>query len=251
MDDTFSAKDEPERNQQERAKSFLQTSEPIEVIISAAGVELQADLCVVSPERLDGIVVFAHGSGSGRRSPRNQLVANVLNQHGFATLLVDLLTPAEQFIVSKRFDIPLLTTRLSEVVYWIRSDSRVRAQAIGLFGASTGAAAALRVAAIMNPHISCVVCRGGRTDLTGNLIQKVRAPTLLIVGGEDKEVLTINHKTIDELTCTKRLAVVPGATHLFEEQGALDDVAHIASYWFKNHMRKIRRSPWPQDRPVA
>lgn len=251
MGDTFSAKDEPERTQQEGTDSFLQKNETIEVVISAAGVELQADLCVVSQDRLEGIVIFAHGSGSGRKSPRNQLVANVLNRHGFATLLVDLLTPAEQFIVSKRFDIALLTTRLSEVVYWIRNDSRVRAQAIGLFGASTGAAAALRVAAMMKPHISCVVCRGGRTDLTGTLLQKVQAPTLLIVGGEDKEVLTINHKTIDELTCTKRLAVVPGATHLFEEQGALDDVAHIASYWFKNHMRKIRRSPLPQDRPLA
>ena len=251
MGDTFSAKDEPERTQQEGTDSFLHKNETIEVVISAAGVELQADLCVVSQDRLEGIVIFAHGSGSGRKSPRNQLVANVLNRHGFATLLVDLLTPAEQFIVSKRFDIALLTTRLSEVVYWIRNDSRVRAQAIGLFGASTGAAAALRVAAMMKPHISCVVCRGGRTDLTGTLLQKVQAPTLLIVGGEDKEVLTINHKTIDEFTCTKRLAVVPGATHLFEEQGALDDVAHIASYWFKNHMRKIRRSPLPQDRPLA
>lgn len=251
MGDTFSAKDEPERNQQAGTDSFLQKTETIEVVISAAGVELQGDLCVVSQEQLEGVVVFAHGSGSGRKSPRNQLVANVLNRHGFATLLVDLLTPPEQFIASKRFDIPLLTTRLSEVVYWIRNDSRVRVQAIGLFGASTGAAAALRVAAIMSPHISCVVCRGGRTDLTGTLLQKVHAPTLLIVGGEDREVLTINHNTIDELTCTKRLAVVPGATHLFEEQGALDDVAHIASYWFKNHMGKIRRSPLPQDRPVA
>ncbi len=251
MGDTFSAKDEPERTQQEGTDSFLHKNETIEVVISAAGVELQADLCVVSQDRLEGIVIFAHGSGSGRKSPRNQLVANVLNRHGFASLLVDLLTPAEQFIVSKRFDIALLTTRLSEVVYWIKNDSRVCSQAIGLFGASTGAAAALRVAAIMNPHISCVVCRGGRTDLTGTLLQKVQAPTLLIVGGEDKEVLTINHKTIDELTCTKRLAVVPGATHLFEEQGALDDVAHIASYWFKNHMGKIRRSPLSQDRPLA
>jgi pimeloyl-ACP methyl ester carboxylesterase len=207
-----------------------------EVSISAAGVELIGDLCVDPHDHNQAVIVFAHGSGSSRQSPRNKLVANVLYEHGFATLLVDLLTPAEQFIVSKRFDISLLTTRLSEVVYWIRQDPRLRSRSIGLFGASTGAAAALRVAAIMMPHINCVVCRGGRTDLTGSLVRRVRAPTLLIVGGEDKDVLEINHTTMQELVCPKRLAVVPGATHLFEEQGALDDVAHIVSYWFKNHM---------------
>ena len=207
-----------------------------EVSISAAGVELIGDLCVDPHDNTQAVIVFAHGSGSSRQSPRNKLVANVLHRHGLATLLVDLLTPAEQFIVSKRFDISLLTTRLSEVVYWIRQDPRLRSRSIGIFGASTGAAAALRVAAMMVPHINCVVCRGGRTDLTGSLIRRVRAPTLLIVGGEDKAVLEINHSTMLELVCPKRLAVVPGATHLFEEPGALDDVAHIVSYWFKNHM---------------
>lgn len=214
------------------------SSDMLEVSIPAAGVDLLGDLCLVQTENARGVIVFAHGSGSSRKSPRNQLVARVLNQHGFSTLLVDLLTPTEHFVVSKRFDISLLTTRLAEIVYWVKRDSRLSALHVGLFGASTGAAAALRVAGILVEYVSCVVCRGGRTDLTGPLISRVKAPTLLIVGGEDKDVLAMNTKTIDQLSCRKRLAVVPGATHLFEEKGALEDVAHIASYWFLNYVTR-------------
>lgn len=227
------------------------SSDVLEVSIPAAGVDLMGDLCLVHTEDARGVIVFAHGSGSSRKSPRNQLVARVLNQHGFSTLLVDLLTPAEHFVVSKRFDISLLTTRLAEIVYWVKSDPRLSALCVGLFGASTGAAAALRVAGILVEHVNCVVCRGGRTDLTGPLISRVRAPTLLIVGGEDKDVLAINNTTIEQLSCRKRLAVVPGATHLFEEKGALEDVAHIASYWFRNYVAHTElpdESPSPMPR---
>jgi putative phosphoribosyl transferase len=211
-----------------------------EVTILAAGVQLCGELGNapranrIGGER--GIVVFAHGSGSSRHSPRNQFVAGVFEEHGFTTLLLDLLTEEEQYVISKRFDIALLTTRLVEAVHWIGDNAQLRHLPLGLFGASTGAAAALRAAAVARQRISAVVCRGGRTDLTGPLVKQVQVPTLLVVGSEDREVLALNQQTLAELTCEKRLAVIPGATHLFEEQGALDDVAHIATFWFKNYM---------------
>jgi putative phosphoribosyl transferase len=183
-----------------------------------------------------GIIVFAHGKGSSRRSPRNQFVARVLEEHGFATLLLDLLTEEESYVISKRFDISLLTLRLAQAIDWVRSQPQLRHLPIGLFGASTGAAAALRAAATAHAQVSAVVSRGGRTDLTGSLLAQVRAATLLIVGSEDKDVLALNQETLADLSCEKRLAVIPGATHLFEEQGALDDVAHLAAYWFKTHI---------------
>lgn len=220
------------------------------VTIQAAGVEIHGELG--NAPRLgeirpsSGMIVFAHGSGSSRHSPRNQFVAGVLEEHGFTTLLLDLLTEEEQYVISKRFDIALLTTRLVEAVHWVCSNIQLGTLAIGLFGASTGAAAALRTSAIVGPRVSAVVCRGGRTDLTGSLLAQVRAATLLIVGAEDREVLALNQQTLAELTCEKRLAVIPGATHLFEEQGALDDVAHIATYWFKSHM-----GPRPAAQPWA
>jgi dienelactone hydrolase len=150
--------------------------------------------------------------------------------------LLDLLTEDEQYVIAKRFDISLLTLRLVEVIEWVRNNQLLSGLPIGLFGASTGAAAALRAAAVAHASITAVVSRGGRTDLTGPLLSQVRAATLLIVGSEDKEVLALNQETLAELSCPKRLAVIPGATHLFEEQGALDDVAHLAAYWFKNHV---------------
>jgi pimeloyl-ACP methyl ester carboxylesterase len=211
------------------------------VKISAAGVELEGVLAnLPDPESNQqargGVVIFAHGSGSSRRSPRNKFVASVLHEHGFITLLLDLLSDQEQSIISKRFDIALLTTRLSEAVYWTRSLPSIGSLPIGLFGASTGAAAALRVAAVSDQSIMAVVSRGGRTDLTGPLISRVRAPTLLIVGSEDRDVLELNQRSLAQLTSAKRLAIIPGATHLFEEQGALADVAHLAAYWFRSHL---------------
>jgi putative phosphoribosyl transferase len=221
-----------------------------EIVIRAAGIELCGELGN-APLSTDlnqgtGIVLFAHGSGSSRHSPRNQFVAGVLEEHGFSTLLLDLLTEDEQYVISKRFDIALLTTRLVEAVHWIRDNNQLRHLPIGLFGASTGAAAALRTAAVARHSINAVVCRGGRTDLTGPLIKQVRVATLLIVGSEDREVLALNQQTLAELQCEKRLAVIPGATHLFEEQGALDDVAHIATYWLKSHI-----APRPSIEPQA
>lgn len=215
-------------------------SSGLPVIIPAAGVVIAGDLggvvgsAVVSPPL--GVVIFAHGSGSSRMSPRNQHVASLLRQHGLATLLLDLLTTDEQYVISKRFDIALLTTRLAEAVRWVRDQANLKDLPIALFGASTGAAAALRVAAVANATIRAVVSRGGRTDLTGPLISRVKAPTLLIVGGEDREVLELNQRTLGQLQCEKRLAIIPGATHLFEEPGALDDVGHLAAYWFRNHL---------------
>jgi len=210
------------------------------VQIQAAGVILAGELGN-TPHYLGaldrrGVIIFAHGSGSSRLSPRNQFVSGVLEDHGFVTLLLDLLTEEEQYVISKRFDISLLTTRLVEAIHWVGSDATIKHLPVGLFGASTGAAAALRAAAVMKSRVLAVVSRGGRTDLTGPLIKQVQAPTLLIVGSEDRDVLALNQESLARVTCEKRLAVIPGATHLFEEQGALDDVAHLAAYWFKSHL---------------
>jgi putative phosphoribosyl transferase len=223
---------------------------PVE--IKAAGVTLFGELGN-APQQDEatfrrGIVIFAHGSGSSRHSPRNQFVARVLEEHGFTTLLLDLLTDEESCVISKRFDISLLTTRLVEVITWVRCQPQLQQFSIGLFGASTGAAAALRAAAAAHAHVDAVVSRGGRTDLTGASLSQVRAATLLIVGSDDKDVLALNKETLAELSCEKRLAVIPGATHLFEEQGALDDVAHLAAYWFKNFVRPGIRG---EERPGA
>ena len=210
------------------------------VVIRTAGVQIAGELgntpVLGSTEHRRGVVVFAHGSGSSRRSPRNMFVAKILQDHGFVTLLLDLHTTDEQYVKSKRFDLELLTTRLTEAIHWVRSHPLLQHLSIGLFGASTGAAAALRAAAVAHSSITAVVSRGGRVDLTGPLIGQVRSPTLLIVGSEDKDVLEMNQASLTQLVCEKRLAVIPGATHLFEEHGALDDVAHLAAYWFKNYL---------------
>jgi putative phosphoribosyl transferase len=210
------------------------------VVINAAGAQIGGELGSSPGEKgishRAGIIIFAHGSGSSRLSPRNQYVASLLEQRGFTTLLLDLLTTEEQYVISKRFDISLLTTRLVEAIRWTREQPLISQLPIGLFGASTGAAAALRAAAVASSCIKAVVSRGGRPDLTGPLVSRVRAPTLLIVGSEDRDVLELNQHSLSELTCEKRLAIIPGATHLFEEPGALDDVGHLAAYWFKNHL---------------
>ncbi|HET9977335.1 MAG TPA: alpha/beta fold hydrolase [Burkholderiaceae bacterium] len=188
------------------------------------------------PPQAAGLVVFAHGSGSGRGSPRNRFVAAVLHEHRLATLLFDLLGDDEAQDRRRAFDIDLLTQRLLEALDWLRAQALDRASdRVGLFGASTGAAAALRAAAERPGRISAVVSRGGRVDLAAEVLPRVQAPTLLVVGGADRELLQANRDMLRGLHCEKRLEIVPGATHLFEEPGALDAVAHLAADWFVGH----------------
>lgn len=190
------------------------------------------------PAAARGVVAFAHGSGSGRYSPRNRYVAGELNKAGLGTLLLDLLTTDEDRDVERRFDIALLTARLADAVRFVAEHKATRALPIGLFGASTGAASALRVAAAMPQRIGAVVSRGGRPDLAGDTaLVRVKAPTLLIVGGEDAGVIDLNEQARDTLLhCERRLVLVPGATHLFEEPGTLEEVARLAAAWFARHL---------------
>jgi dienelactone hydrolase len=184
-----------------------------------------------------GLVIFAHGSGSSRLSPRNRVVARALNARGLATLLFDLLTEDEAEDRRNVFDIPLLGARVADAVAWARADARTAALPIGLFGASTGAAAALTAAAEAPGDMAAVVSRGGRPDLAAGALEEVRAPVLLIVGGADREVLALNRAAQARLRCESRLAVVPGATHLFEEPGALEAVVALAGDWFADRLR--------------
>ncbi|MFD0163954.1 phosphoribosyltransferase family protein [Streptomyces decoyicus] len=202
-----------------------------ELMIDAAGVRLTGDLTVPAGAR--AVVMFAHGSGSSRHSPRNRRVATALNRAGLGTLLFDLLTPAEEANRANVFDIETLADRLTDATGWLRG--RV-AGPIGYFGASTGAAAALRAAAAPGADICAVVSRGGRPDLAGPLLPGVQAPTLLIVGGNDPQVLDLNREAEAALRCETRLEIVPGATHLFEEHGALQQVADLARDWFTSHL---------------
>jgi putative phosphoribosyl transferase len=189
------------------------------------------------PEHATGLVIFAYGSGSSRLSPRNAFVAETLQLRGMATLLFDLLTEEEALDRRNVFDVPLLASRLEEAVSWARADAEVGTLKAGLFGASTGSAAALVAAAEIPEHVAGIVSRGGRPDLAGPLLHKVSAPTLLIVGGNDTVVLDLNRDALASLNCEKNLLVVPGATHLFEEPGTLDQVARAASDWFALHLR--------------
>jgi putative phosphoribosyl transferase len=190
------------------------------------------------PAAARGVVAFAHGSGSGRHSPRNRYVAGELNKAGLGTLLLDLLTIDEDRDVERRFDIALLSARLADAVRFVAEHQATRALPVGLFGASTGAASALRVAAAMPQRIGAVVSRGGRPDLAGDTaLVRVKAPTLLIVGGEDAGVIELNEQARDTLVhCERRLVLVPGATHLFEEPGTLEEVARLAAAWFARHL---------------
>jgi predicted alpha/beta-hydrolase family hydrolase len=207
--------------------------------IPAGEVTLAGDLEI--PANARGLVLFAHGSGSSRRSPRNQAVAEVLRDAGLATLLFDLLTPEEEAQDAPtghlRFDIGMLSRRLAIVTEEIADDARSGALGIGYFGASTGGAAALRAAAALGSTIGAVVSRGGRPDLAGEALAYVKAPTLLIVGERDEEVLRLNQDAYAQLRCEKSLAVVPHATHLFQEPGALEEVARLAANWFRQHLR--------------
>jgi dienelactone hydrolase len=201
------------------------------VQIPCAGLRLEGMLEV--PEHAATVVLFAHGSGSGRLSPRNNSVARALRDAGLGTLLIDLLSREEDEVYENRFNIELLTDRLAAAVSWLAEHSTTRFMTVGLFGASTGAAAALNLAAKLPEDIAAVVSRGGRPDLSGRQnLSKVRVPTLLIVGGADTEVLALNKAAYRELRCRKELAVVPGATHLFEEPGTLERVAELAANWF-------------------
>jgi pimeloyl-ACP methyl ester carboxylesterase len=188
------------------------------------------------PARSRALVLFAHGSGSSRLSSRNRWVAEVLQQHELSTLLFDLLDDDEAADRRKVFDIGLLSERVQQALDWIAGQAALAGMSLGLFGASTGAAAALCAAAARPGSVSAVVSRGGRPDLAAASLPGVQAPTLLIVGGADREVLALNRQALRELRCAKRLEVVPGATHLFEEPGALDSVAQLAAAWFETHL---------------
>jgi putative phosphoribosyl transferase len=188
------------------------------------------------PARPRALVLFAHGSGSSRLSSRNRWVAEVLQQHALSTLLFDLLDDDEAADRRKVFDIGLLSERVQQALDWVAGQAALAGMSIGLFGASTGAAAALCAAAACPGSVSAVVSRGGRPDLAAASVAAVQAPTLLIVGGADREVLALNRQALRDLRCEKRLEVVPGATHLFEEPGALDSVAQLAAAWFATHL---------------
>ena len=216
-----------------------------DVLITAGDLGLAGILGL--PESSCGLVIFAHGSGSGRLSPRNRLVARILNEAGFATLLCDLLTAAEEAIDARsatlRFDIPLLAARLAIATVWSRNRADVGRLPIGYFGASTGAAAALVAAANCPEAVGAIVSRGGRPDLAGEALGRVRAPTLLIVGSADREVLDLNRHAAHMLAAHNQLVVVPGATHLFEEPGALDQAANHALSWFKRYLAAPQQAP--------
>jgi putative phosphoribosyl transferase len=210
------------------------TSQPAQAVqITAEQLTLEGLLSV--PPHAPGMVIFAHGSGSGRFSPRNNFVARRLQQDGLATLLLDLLTEEEAGDRRKVFDIDLLADRLLLARGWAEADPRTRHLTIGYFGASTGAGAALQAAAREPSNVMAVVSRGGRPDLAEPYLPSVIAPTLLIVGGHDKPVIEMNQAAYELLTCPKRLTVVPGATHLFEEPGTLEQVAEQADRWFGRH----------------
>jgi putative phosphoribosyl transferase len=213
------------------------TEQPVS--IEAGDVRLEAILGEVADPV--GIVVFAHGSGSGRKSPRNHYVARQLQKAGMATLLIDLLTAREDEQYRMRFDIDLLQPRLAAACAWVRRHERYAGVPIGLFGASTGAAVALRVAAARPDEIAAVVSRGGRPDLAGvPTLEMVRAPTLLIVGGNDGQVISLNEAALAEMPGDARIDIVPGATHLFEESGTLETVAALAVAWFARHFSAAR-----------
>ena len=208
--------------------------ERVSVSVPTTAVALEGDLSI--PGEAAGVVLFAHGSGSSRHSPRNRYVAEFLNEQSLGTMLVDLLTIEEER-GELRFDVDVLTCRLVTIMDWLASLPEVRGHRIGLFGASTGAAAAI-MAAVQRPDVvKAVVSRGGRPDLVGSAVTLVRAPTLLIVGGRDTAVLQMNREAVARMKCPAELAVVSGATHLFEERGALAQVARLAADWFGTHLQ--------------
>ncbi len=213
------------------------TARARDVQIRSGTVVLQVDLSI--PAGASGVVLFAHGSGSSRHSPRNQFVARTIREAGVGTLLFDLLTKEEEAVDARtrhlRFDIGLLAERLIDTTYWIKGDlSHLN---VGFFGSSTGGGAALVAAAELGENVGAVVSRGGRPDLAGKALLQVKCPTLLIVGGLDYPVIEMNQTALAQLHCEKELILVPGATHLFEEPGTLNEVARLAAEWFRKHLR--------------
>lgn len=206
------------------------------IYVSAEDFTLEGLLKI--PKAASEIVLFAHGSGSSRLSPRNNYVADVLNQGGLGTLLIDLLTKEEDENYQTRFDIELLTDRLELVYHWLANQRETKDFKIALFGSSTGAAAALKLAARLGEKIQAVVSRGGRPDLAMSVLPKVISPTLFIVGGSDYGVIELNQEAYGQLRCLKAFEIVPHATHLFEEPGCLEEVARLAREWFSRHSRK-------------
>ena len=211
-----------------------------EVQVSIGSVKLDGNIFI--PKNAQGIVLFAHGSGSGRHSPRNKYVAEVLNKAGLGTLLIDLLTQEEEKIDDQtaqlRFDIDFLAQRLVGATNWLLKNNETKSLNIGYFGASTGAAAALVAASDYPNVVKAVVSRGGRPDLAGPVLHKVKSPTLLIVGGNDYPVIDMNQEAFDKLKTEKKMVIVPGATHLFEERGTLEVVAQLAADWFSVYLTK-------------
>ena len=209
------------------------------VHVPAGAVSLEGNLLI--PGLATGVVLFAHGSGSSRFSSRNRYVAEVLREGGMGTLLLDLLTQEEELVDTRtahlRFDIELLADRLVAAVQWLAREKATERLKVGLFGASTGAGAALVAAARLPDRISAIVSRGGRPDLAGAALPNVKAPTLLIVGGDDKPVIQMNQQAYERMTAPREIVIVPGATHLFEEPGALEPVARLARDWFQRYLR--------------
>ena len=205
------------------------------VHITADAVTLEGMLAL--PEGTPGVVLFAHGSGSSRHSPRNTFVAQILQRAGLGTLLMDLLSKEEDVSYETRFDISLLAERLMAATQWLRTQPSTMDLNLGYFGASTGAAAALQAAAKLGPVIKAVVSRGGRPDLAWAALSSVQAPTLLIVGGRDDVVIELNQRAYAQLKAEKQLVIIPGATHLFEEPGALSEVARLAAAWFSRYLQ--------------
>lgn len=210
------------------------TEPTFRVRITGDGVALDGFLRI--PEHPKGVIVFAHGSGSGRFSPRNQFVAHYIQEGGFATLLPDLLAPEEADHRQNVFDIDLLADRLLLAQAWLSKHPQTMGLHVGYFGASTGAGAALQAAAREPHRVKAVVSRGGRPDLAGPYLNQVMAPTLLLVGGNDRPVIAMNQEALAQLTCPKELVIVPGATHLFEEPGTLEQVAELALRWFQRYL---------------
>lgn len=219
------------------------------VHVSAGPVELEGNLSMPSNAR--GIVLFAHGSGSSRHSPRNRFVAEQLQQAGLATLLIDLLTAEEEMADRAtghlRFDIPLLAQRLGYVTDWLKQNPATRTLKIGYFGASTGAGAALLAAAHHPEDVAAIVSRGGRPDLAGDALARVKAPTLLLVGAEDPQVIRLNQTALAQIPGEKRLTIIPGAGHLFEEPGTLEQVARLARLWFEQYLISAAAHSNPAD----
>ncbi|HSD05438.1 MAG TPA: dienelactone hydrolase family protein [Nitrosopumilaceae archaeon] len=214
------------------------------VIVPTDSVKLHGDLTI--PKNAEGIVLFAHGSGSSRHSTRNKHVAQVLQKAGLATLLIDLLTEDEEkiddYTMHLRFDIELLAKRLAGATSWLTKNPDTKNLNVGYFGASTGAAAALVASVDCQNLIKAIVSRGGRPDLAGSVLPRVKAPTLLIVGGNDSPVIEMNEEALNLLTTEKKIVIIPDATHLFEEPGTLDEVARLAADWFVKHLTKTKNS---------